>query len=190
MAEAIVGDITPHCGVSNEDKHAMEAAAVQRIKEMLGGSTLAGAHACMHACTLESVGGGGGVGWGRAHDAWTTCACAADQGVCVRAHGTTRPLSTSSPARPVPAAEEIEALWREYEGAQSPEARLVKDFDKLEMILQAHEYEGAQPGLELQEFFDSTAGKWRTELGRSWAEEVYRRRREAAAAAAQQQQQQ
>jgi 5'-deoxynucleotidase YfbR-like HD superfamily hydrolase len=27
-------------------------------------------------------------------------------------------------------------LWHEYEAAASPEARLVKDFDKLEMILQ------------------------------------------------------
>lgn len=54
---------------------------------------------------------------------------------------------------------------------------------QLEMILQAHEYETAQ-GMQLQEFFDSTAGKWRTELGRSWAEEIYRRRLAAATAAA------
>ncbi len=46
---------------------------------------------------------------------------------------------------------------------------------QLEMILQAHEYEGAQ-GKVLQEFFDSTAGKWRTDLGQSWAEEIYARR--------------
>ncbi|PRW56098.1 HD domain-containing 2-like [Chlorella sorokiniana] len=115
VAEAIVGDITPTCGVSDADKFQLEAAAVQRIKAMLGGACLAG--------------------------------------------------------------EEIEALWHEYEQGQSPEARLVKDFDKLEMILQAHEYEGAQ-GKVLQEFFDSTAGKWRTELGQSWAEEIYARRRQ------------
>ncbi len=30
----------------------------------------------------------------------------------------------------------MEALWREYEAASSPEALLVKDFDKLEMIMQ------------------------------------------------------
>lgn len=54
---------------------------------------------------------------------------------------------------------------------------------QIEMILQASEYEAAQ-GKQLQEFFDSTAGKWRTELGRSWAEEVYRRRAAAAAPAA------
>ena len=32
------------------------------------------------------------------------------------------------------------------------------------MILQAFEYENAQ-GKDLQEFFDSTAGKWRTAYG-------------------------
>lgn len=31
---------------------------------------------------------------------------------------------------------QVGSLWREYEAGQSPEARLVKDFDKLEMIIQ------------------------------------------------------
>ena len=35
-----------------------------------------------------------------------------------------------------PPAGEVEALWEEYEAAASPEALLVKDFDKLEMIVQ------------------------------------------------------
>ncbi|CAN1811570.1 5'-deoxynucleotidase HDDC2 [Linum perenne] len=38
-------------------------------------------------------------------------------------------------------AKEIEQLWKEYEDNSSPEAKLVKDFDKVEMILQALEYE-------------------------------------------------
>ncbi|KAF5809647.1 putative HD/PDEase domain, metal-dependent nucleoside 5'-monophosphatase [Helianthus annuus] len=38
-------------------------------------------------------------------------------------------------------AEEIKELWREYEDNASLEANLVKDFDKIEMILQALEYE-------------------------------------------------
>jgi hypothetical protein len=37
--------------------------------------------------------------------------------------------------------------------------------DKLEMIIQAHEYEGSQEGMVLQEFFDSTAGRFKTETG-------------------------
>ncbi|VAH62109.1 unnamed protein product [Triticum turgidum subsp. durum] len=38
-------------------------------------------------------------------------------------------------------AEEIKGLWEEYENNSSVEANLVKDFDKVEMILQALEYE-------------------------------------------------
>lgn len=36
MAEAIVGDITPACGVTEDDKYRMEAEAMQRIKALLG----------------------------------------------------------------------------------------------------------------------------------------------------------
>ncbi|GIL85574.1 hypothetical protein Vretimale_13327 [Volvox reticuliferus] len=114
VAEAIVGDITPHCGVSDEDKHQRELAAVRRIKEMLGPDTAAGC--------------------------------------------------------------EVESLWLEYEAAASPEALLVKDFDKLEMILTAHQYEQTQPGLVLEEFFASTAGRFKTETGKAWAAELVARR--------------
>ena len=38
-------------------------------------------------------------------------------------------------------AQEISALWEEYESASTPEALLVNDFDKFEMIIQAFEYE-------------------------------------------------
>ncbi len=38
-------------------------------------------------------------------------------------------------------AQVIEALWHEYEEGTTAEAKMVKDFDKLEMIVQAHEYE-------------------------------------------------
>ncbi|XP_029903420.1 5'-deoxynucleotidase HDDC2 [Myripristis murdjan] len=56
---------------------------------------------------------------------------------------------------------EIFGLWEEYETQSSPEARLVKQFDLAEMILQAHEYEQLEgsPG-RLQEFFDSTNGRF------------------------------
>lgn len=57
---------------------------------------------------------------------------------------------------------ELMKYWsdlQEYETQSSPEARLVKEFDLLEMILQAYEYEELEgtPG-RLQEFFDSTNG--------------------------------
>ncbi|KAJ8009006.1 hypothetical protein DPEC_G00084320 [Dallia pectoralis] len=56
---------------------------------------------------------------------------------------------------------EIYDLWEEYENQTSAEAKLVKELDLLEMILQAHEYEELEgtPG-RLQEFFDSTQGRF------------------------------
>nr|AAH95766.1 Zgc:112330 [Danio rerio] len=56
---------------------------------------------------------------------------------------------------------EIYNLWEEYETQSSPEAKLVKELDNLEMIIQAHEYEELEgkPG-RLQEFFVSTEGKF------------------------------
>lgn len=38
-------------------------------------------------------------------------------------------------------AREIKDLWLEYEHCTTEEARVVKDFDKFEMIVQADEYE-------------------------------------------------
>ncbi|XP_010525763.1 PREDICTED: HD domain-containing protein 2 [Tarenaya hassleriana] len=75
-----------------------------------------------------------------------------------------------------PRAKEIAELWAEYEENSSPEAKVVKDFDKVEMILQALEYENEQ-GKDLEEFFQSTAGKFQTEIGKAWALEIASRRR-------------
>ncbi|KAM9782748.1 5'-deoxynucleotidase HDDC2 [Neosynchiropus ocellatus] len=57
--------------------------------------------------------------------------------------------------------QEIYGLWEEFENQSSDEARIVKQFDLLDMILQAHEYEELEgaPG-RLQEFFDSTNGRF------------------------------
>ncbi|KAL5704448.1 hypothetical protein ACHQM5_022878 [Ranunculus cassubicifolius] len=73
-------------------------------------------------------------------------------------------------------ADEIQELWAEYENNSSVEANLVKDFDKVEMILQALEYE-MEHGKVLDEFFLSTAGKFQTEIGKNWAAEIISRRR-------------
>ncbi|XP_057460244.1 uncharacterized protein LOC130750664 isoform X2 [Actinidia eriantha] len=73
-------------------------------------------------------------------------------------------------------AKEIGQLWKEYEENLSLEAKVVKDFDKVEMILQALEYETEQ-GKNLDEFFQSTAGKFQTELGKAWASEIASRRK-------------
>jgi putative hydrolase of HD superfamily len=46
------------------------------------------------------------------------------------------------------------ALWEEYERGETPEARLVREVDRLEMGLQAFVYE-RQSGIDLREFYDS-----------------------------------
>ena len=44
---------------------------------------------------------------------------------------------------PLPAAGRWQALWREFEDRSSPEGRLVRDADKLEMMIQCLRYEQA-----------------------------------------------
>ncbi|KAG2221073.1 hypothetical protein INT45_009731 [Circinella minor] len=112
LAEAIVGDITPHAGVSKEDKYNMENGAMRDFQALLGDTDM------------------------------------------VR---------------------EIVSLWQEYEEARTPEALLVKDLDKFEMIVQALEYERSDKKL-LQSFFDSTQGKFKHPVVKAWAETLYAER--------------
>ncbi|XP_001601601.2 HD domain-containing protein 2 [Nasonia vitripennis] len=95
LAECIVGDITPHCGVSPEDKHRMEDEAMEKICKNLG-----------------------------------------DRGA------------------------EMLKLFREYEKQESAEACYVKDLDRIDLLMQAFEYEKRDnsPG-HLQEFFTNTQEK-------------------------------
>lgn len=58
---------------------------------------------------------------------------------------------------------ELYRLWAEYEQGQTEEARLVKEIDKFEMILQADEYE-RQQSVQLQQFFDTTQHAFRTPI--------------------------
>ena len=48
---------------------------------------------------------------------------------------------------------EIQELWLEYEDQQTPESKFIKELDKLEMLVQAKEYEMSHPKLDLTEFF-------------------------------------
>lgn len=115
LAEATVGDITPYCGVSDNEKHSRELVAMENMRDVLG----------------PDMGG-----------------------------------------------DEFLELWKEYEDGITNESRLVKDLDKIEMILQAQEYEAeGDHDTSLDGFFDGTDGKWRTEIGRAWAAEIVSRRR-------------
>ncbi|KIM33021.1 hypothetical protein M408DRAFT_190844 [Serendipita vermifera MAFF 305830] len=74
------------------------------------------------------------------------------------------------------AAQRIFSLWQEYEERKTPEARFVKDLDRLEMALQAREYErrhaegssNAVADLNLQQFFDSSIPKIENAEVKSW----------------------
>ncbi|XP_076437766.1 5'-deoxynucleotidase HDDC2-like [Babylonia areolata] len=68
-----------------------------------------------------------------------------------------------------PVGSQLYSLWEEYERQETEEARFVKDLDRLDMVLQAYEYEQLEgrPGF-LQEFFDSTEGKFQTQIAQEW----------------------
>lgn len=56
--------------------------------------------------------------------------------------------------------------WREYEDQTSAEARFMKDLDKLEMLIQADEYEEEQPTKDLSDFYKSTDGKIKSHVAK------------------------
>ncbi|XP_045131619.1 5'-deoxynucleotidase HDDC2-like isoform X1 [Portunus trituberculatus] len=115
MAESTVGDLTPHCGVSDEDKHQREVAAMESFRSLLGQK----------------------------------------------------------------AGTEMYDLFMEYEEQKTKEAKLVKDLDKFDMILQAFEYETDQDRAgTLEEFFKSTEGKFTHPKIIKWIEQLYKERDE------------
>lgn len=58
----------------------------------------------------------------------------------------------------------IVQLWMEYEMQETDNARFVKDLDRLDMLVQANEYEADHDQLDLGQFFDSTEGKFQNEF--------------------------
>lgn len=71
---------------------------------------------------------------------------------------------------------ELYDLWLEYETGDTGEAKLLKEIDKMEMIIQADEYEKAQ-GQDLSEFFSSTQGVFKSPIMRG-IDDVLRKERE------------
>lgn len=118
LAEAVVGDITPHDGVSKEEKRRLESGAIEGMRHKL------------------------------------------DAGQC----GT--------------AGDEVAKLWLEYEEGSTPEARLVKDLDKVEMAIQALEYQNENRDIDLANFQASAEGAVKTDAGRTLVAAVAARRAE------------
>jgi putative hydrolase of HD superfamily len=56
---------------------------------------------------------------------------------------------------PLPGGAQLVALWREYESRSVPEARLVREADRLETLLQAYVYEWRTGNRSLSEFWDT-----------------------------------
>ncbi|XP_060813801.1 5'-deoxynucleotidase HDDC2 isoform X1 [Bombus pascuorum] len=112
LAECIVGDITPHCGIPPDKKHKLEDEAMESICELLG-----------------------------------------DRGL------------------------KILEIFREYEKQETPEAKYVKDLDRLDLIMQAYEYEKRDniPG-KLEEFFSSNDGKIRHPFIKKLASDITAKR--------------
>ncbi|KAJ6568363.1 HD domain-containing protein [Mycena vulgaris] len=74
-----------------------------------------------------------------------------------------------------PAAQQIEALWKEYEERQTPEAQFVKDLDRFEMASQALEYERDHK-TSLQPFFDSSLPNLRHPEVKEWGRDLLEER--------------
>jgi putative hydrolase of HD superfamily len=111
LAESIVGDLTPSCGVSREEKHKQEKEAMETIRGLVP----------------DQIG------------------------------------------------EELMTLWMEYENGITPDAIIVRDLDKFDMIFQAYEYETSEGRYgELQQFFDSTKDIFKTSKVKEWAAELYK----------------
>lgn len=91
----------------------------------------------------------------------------------------------------LPASQRIHSLWHEYEKGQTREARFVKDLDRIEMALQASEYEKGGPACAsiasasltkarpiaqghkgMQTFFNSSIPKIQHPEVQSWAREL------------------
>ncbi|XP_033167969.1 HD domain-containing protein 2 [Drosophila mauritiana] len=112
LAESLVGDITPFCGISKDDKRAMEFKAMEDI------------------CKLIE-----------------------------------------------PRGKRIMELFEEYEHGQTAESKFVKDLDRLDMVMQAFEYEKRDNCLlKHQEFFDSTEGKFNHPFVKKLVNEIYEQR--------------
>ncbi|XP_063700315.1 5'-deoxynucleotidase HDDC2 [Culicoides brevitarsis] len=114
LAEAVVGDITPYCGISREEKQQRELEAMKDIAKLTNSGS-----------------------------------------------------------------DKLMELFHEYEKGETPEAKFVKDLDRLDLIMQAFEYEKRDENPErLQEFFDSTEGKFQHPFVKKIVSEIYAQRLE------------
>ena len=63
-------------------------------------------------------------------------------------------------------------LFAEYKANQTPEARLANDLDKIDMLIQAFDYETRYSDKKLDEFKQSALKNIHTEIGKKIAQEI------------------
>ncbi|WVQ83945.1 hypothetical protein IAT38_006089 [Cryptococcus sp. DSM 104549] len=70
------------------------------------------------------------------------------------------------------------SLWDEYEARETPESKLVKDLDRLELALQAVEYERSQDIRTLAPFFNGSISNLEHPVIQQWAITLMEERRQ------------
>lgn len=140
LAESLVGDITPFCGVPKNAKRAMEFKAMEDI------------------CKLIEPRGK------RIMELFEVC-------FNIKLFNYFEIICSFT----------FHYILKEYELGESAESRFVKDLDRLDMVMQAFEYEKRDNCLlKHQEFFDSTAGKFKHPFVKKLVEEIYKQRNKLA----------
>ncbi|ORY21463.1 HD domain-domain-containing protein [Naematelia encephala] len=76
------------------------------------------------------------------------------------------------------AQERFRSLWNEYEARETPESKLVKDLDRLELALQGVEYERSQDIQTLNPFFAGSIPHLEHPVIRKWAETLMEERKQ------------
>ena len=72
-------------------------------------------------------------------------------------------------------AREIQSYFLEYENQETLESHYVYDFDKMDMLIQAKDYE-YKYGIDLSQFFESTT-EFKTEWGKEYLKAVVAQRK-------------
>lgn len=132
LAEAIVGDINPHDNVPKDVKRRLEADAMDLLCRALQGGSAEVAALAPPSITTDD---------GRPRRRNRRSSVAAPGSTLVAVSSTTPEVPAAEVLALSEAASAIRELWQEYESGSTPEARLVKDIDRVEMCVQAFEYE-------------------------------------------------
>lgn len=75
-------------------------------------------------------------------------------------------------------AEKVRDAWLDYDLGRTPEGRFMKEMDKLECMVQAHEYEQSTYGTKDLAEFQEHSSKVTSPVGRDWLKFLQEERKE------------